>query len=76
MYSYAVRSLGRMPVGVCHNDENVLPGFIDEALFPLSLLRLLDEIANRRLGGRRSALITRSAFERSIRVIARFDFCS
>ncbi len=36
------------PVGVCRNDDNVLPGFIDEALFLLSLLCLLDEIVNRR----------------------------
>ncbi len=35
-------------VGVCRNDNNVIPGFIDEAFFPLSLLCLLDEVVNRR----------------------------
>ncbi len=58
-------------VKVCRKDDNVLPGFITEDLFPLSLLCLLEEVVKRVLGGSRSALITRGAFERIIRVNAR-----
>ncbi len=64
------------PVGVRRNDDNVLPGFIDEALFPRFLLCLLDEIVNRRPWWKEIGLITRGAFERRIRVNARFDRCS